>query len=239
MDNININLSEFGGVIAALLIVGTIFKNAFPDFPNRFIPLLTWVLGMGAYLTLTNGWHDPKQWLAAIVAAATATGTHSAIKNTVQKEGGGGVESSKLPLVCLVGTLFLLTACKTPQLETGGAYNPATTNATGVVTSQPDMVYFMADAAFDTAYSTLDGAFKFERDNRALLWKLSPDIKHTLDRIRPTALEIATKYAAAREAYIANPTPGGLTTLQLWLSRIQKVSAMAQTLIAEKTQAAK
>ncbi|MCX7915076.1 MAG: hypothetical protein N3A53_02070 [Verrucomicrobiae bacterium] len=87
-----INIGEFGGVIAALIILGAILKNAFPAFPNRFIPLTTWLLGVIAYQTLTNGWGDGASWLAAIITAATATGTHSAFKNTLQqspKEDGG------------------------------------------------------------------------------------------------------------------------------------------------------
>ncbi len=86
METSNINITEFGGVIAALLIIGAIFKNAFPSFPNRYIPALTWVIGVVAYLVLVSGWGDPKQWLYAVIAAATATGIHSGIKNTIQKD---------------------------------------------------------------------------------------------------------------------------------------------------------
>lgn len=82
--NISINLAEFGGVIVALLIVGSILKNAFPNMPNRIIPLITWALGVVAYLGMTNGWKQFPQWIAAVVAAATATGTHSGIKNSFQ-----------------------------------------------------------------------------------------------------------------------------------------------------------
>ena len=82
--NISINLAEFGGVIVALLVVGSILKNAFPNLPNRIIPLITWTLGLVAYLAMTHGWRDPNQWIAAIVASATATGTHSGIKNSFQ-----------------------------------------------------------------------------------------------------------------------------------------------------------
>jgi hypothetical protein len=46
--------------------------------------LVTWVLGVLAYQVLTSGWSQPAQWLAAVIAAATATGTYSAVKNTVQ-----------------------------------------------------------------------------------------------------------------------------------------------------------
>lgn len=220
MDNININLSEFGGVIAALLIVGTIFKNAFPNFPNRFIPLLTWVLGMGAYLTLTNGWHDPKQWLAAVVAAATATGTHSAIKNTVQKEDGGGV-ANKVPLIFLVGTLFLFAACQAPKLETGGGYHP--TEAT-----QPETVLYVTDAAYKFAYTTVQGALKFERDNRKEIAAVAPQIKPALDKLRPVVADIDLRWARAREAYQAHPTPAGLSAYQKTVAEIERLMPIVQ-----------
>jgi hypothetical protein len=79
-----INVSEFGSVVAALMIVGAILKNAIPNFPNRLIPLVILVLGVIFYLALTGGWGDCKQWVAAVVAAATATGAHSGIKNSFQ-----------------------------------------------------------------------------------------------------------------------------------------------------------
>lgn len=106
--NINIDLTEFGGVITALLVVGAILKNAFPKFPNRAIPAITWILGVLAYLTLAKGWGDPQQWLAAIVTAATATGLHSGIKNTVQSETVANV-AKKTPLIFLIASLSLLT----------------------------------------------------------------------------------------------------------------------------------
>lgn len=84
MQTINIDLNMFGGVIAALLVVGGILKNAIPSFPNRMIPLVTLVLGVVAYLAISSGWNEPAQWVAAIVTAATATGTHSGIKNSFE-----------------------------------------------------------------------------------------------------------------------------------------------------------
>lgn len=125
MNNININLAEFGGVIAALLIVGAIFKNAFPNFPNRLIPLFTWVLGVLAYLALSKGWTDATQWIAAIIAAATATGTHSGIKNSFQKPDGDTLKMG----VLLVGLATLLTGCATSD----PVYKPA---AVAVVTAE-------------------------------------------------------------------------------------------------------
>jgi hypothetical protein len=84
VKTVQINVTEFGAVVAALMVVGAILKNALPEFPNRLIPLIILVLGVVAYLAITAGWGDPKAWVAAVVAAATAVGAHSGIKNSLQ-----------------------------------------------------------------------------------------------------------------------------------------------------------
>lgn len=125
------------------------------------------------------------------------------------------------------------SGCKS-SLQSGGAYAPdPTTNAvTGVVTQiASDKPFFIVDGAFYLAYSAVDAAFTFERDNRATLWALSPEIKHALDRIRPQAVIARNEYIAARKAYIANPTPSGLDTLNTILAKIQQLQATATAVI--------
>lgn len=107
--------------------------------------------------------------------------------------------------------------CRNPsaKLEPGGAYTvPA-----------PDYAFYTIDAAYDLAYSSINAAFKFEYDNRAYLFGVSPQIKHTLDSIRPQALDADKQYLAARAAYIANPTPAGLTGLQAILAKVQQFAS--------------
>jgi hypothetical protein len=111
-----------------------------------------------------------------------------------------------------------LVGCKT-TLESGGPYAHAG--------QQADMAFYAVDGAFDLAFSTIDAAFKFEKQNRAELWKLSPDIKHTLDKIRPEASKIVRQYLTARDAYKKHPTPAGLTDLQFTLATIQRLAASA------------
>jgi hypothetical protein len=131
-------------------------------------------------------------------------------------------------LIAATATITLVPGCAS-KLEPGGAYAPVTTNADGTVTptAEPDKAFLIVDAGFELAYNALDTAFKFERSNRALLWKLSPDIKHGLDAIRPTASDVKLKYAKARTEYLANPTPAGLDMLNQILSKVQALSAAA------------
>ena len=127
-----------------------------------------------------------------------------------------------LPGVSLLGP----TGCKTARLEVGGPYAP--TN------SAPDVALFQVDSAYLLAYNTLDTAFTIERDNRLMLWDLSPDIKKTLDKIRPEAVRVRNDFHTARAAYIKAPTSAGMTVLEQILASVQKLASAAQAVIATK-----
>lgn len=134
----------------------------------------------------------------------------------------------------LLTTLFalaLFTGCGTTKLEPGGAYAPVDTN--GVASVAPDYEFYLVDSAFDLAVSALDTTFKFERENRALLWKVSPSIKHGLDAVRPAAVKAKQDYARARMVYKLHPVPANLNTLQEILTKAQQLAATAESLISQ------
>lgn len=140
----------------------------------------------------------------------------------------------KIQSIILVAMTCFLAGCAT-KLAPGGAYAPAsatiTTNELGTVTviftptSAPDLLFYGTDAAFMMAYSIVDAAFKFERDNRAMLWKISPDIKHGLDKLRPEATLVKRDYINARAEYVKNPIPPNLTLLEGVLTRANRLAA--------------
>ncbi|MDE2100124.1 MAG: hypothetical protein KGL39_22910 [Patescibacteria group bacterium] len=143
-------------------------------------------------------------------------------------------------LVTVAAALVLFglgTGCQT-HLAPGGAYAPGyftvQTNADGstgtkfTATAQADIAFYYADASYNTAFAIVDGAFKWEQQNRAALWKLNPNIKHTLDKLRPTAWDIHVRWAKARQAYLQNPIAANLTSYELIVAEIQKVAATAQ-----------
>ena len=132
----------------------------------------------------------------------------------------------------LAASLCLFSGCTSPKLEAGGAY---ATSGTNVVANTVDYGFFVADSAFDLAYSAIDAAFKFERDNRAMLWAVSPNIKHTLDGIRPQASAAAATYAEARKHYLFAPSSAGLTELQTALAAVQRIESAVQSALP-KTQ---
>lgn len=137
----------------------------------------------------------------------------------------------KLASLLSVLAVFFLVACNSPRLEPGGAYAP--TNSVGQASAAPDLVFYQVDSAFDLAFAVVQGAFKFEYDNRQFLWGLSPKIKHTLDDIRPQTVKAVQEYFVAREAYMANPTPPGLTTLQAILANMQRLADTARAVTAD------
>lgn len=123
---------------------------------------------------------------------------------------------------------FGAMGCVTPErLEAGGAYAASQTQA-----AQPEL--FTLDASFDLAYASLDTAFKYERDNRALLWKLSPNIKRSLDKLRKEAGTVRDDYALARTIYLENPTPAGLGAVQEALNKLQLANVAALQVIEKK-----
>ena len=133
--------------------------------------------------------------------------------------------------ILLLAISLLGSGCKA-TLEPGGAYHSGSTNA---VHTRVDMAFFVTDSAYDLAYSAIDAAFKFEKDNRALLWGRTKLIKRELDKLRPQAVEINRKYLAARAVYIASPTQAGLTDLQAILAEIQKLANAATAVLPSKT----
>ncbi len=125
--------------------------------------------------------------------------------------------------------VMFMAGCASKKLESGGAYAP--TDSTGAATAAPDLPLFTVDSAYRIAYNTVDSIFTIEKDNRDLLWKMNPEIKHTLDRIRPQAWEANVKFHTARNAYIANPVPANLAVLQQILATMQQLVATATAVL--------
>lgn len=129
-----------------------------------------------------------------------------------------------LALILTVGA-FLGSGCGSvkSRLVPGGAYNPVTTNAAGVVLYRPDPAYFLADLSFKTTWNTLDAAFSFEKDNRVFLDPLFPKLHSQMNVARAKATRIWLNYAKARVEYLKVPTASNLNQLQLQLTQLKAV----------------
>lgn len=129
----------------------------------------------------------------------------------------------------LIALVLATTAstCSSKRLEPGGAYAPAG--------QQADMQFYAVDAAYDLAYYTIEAVFTFEMNNEVALWKLSPDIKHTLDKIRPQAWAANLEYHKARDAYMKNPVPANLSTLQAVVAKLQQLAVTASAVVPQQS----
>jgi hypothetical protein len=223
------------GVLVMLLciVAGYIFRCV-KRFPNEAIPVAVILLGgvVAPILAPIDTAMTLREWLAknaivGLVIGFAAWMLHNLVISRLEDRImglTGKLKDTSLPLIlCLLLPLGMLVGCGKTTLEPGGAY--------AQINQQPDKPFLIVDGAFDLAYTAVDATFKWEQDNRAKLWKLSPDIKHTLDKIRPDALKAKNQYLAARAVYKKNPTPAGLSDLQLILATVQKISASASAVI--------
>lgn len=141
----------------------------------------------------------------------------------------------KRPLLVLLFSIglfvFVISGCKTPNLEPGGSYAP--TNSAGTVIRK-DVALFASDAAHKFAYEAIQTVFKFERDNRAELRAISPNIKAELDKIRVQVVLIERRWASSRAAYRQTPTPEGLEGLNAVIAELQRIVPIVQAQITTK-----
>lgn len=125
-----------------------------------------------------------------------------------------------IPLLILLCALGCIS-----RLEPGGAYAPV--NAAGVAV--PDKPFLIADAAYQIAHKSGLAVFQFEKDNRLALWKISPSIKHTLDKWRPQFDKANKDYLTQRHVYKLNPCTENLDTLTGLLQKLQQVTTTVQS----------
>jgi len=126
----------------------------------------------------------------------------------------------------LAALLLVAPGCKNTSLAPGGPYSYSTTNVVGsntVVTTVSDLQLYQADVSFETAYKAAFTICNIEFQNRDYFWKISPSIKHSIDKIRPLVWESQGEYTTARAAYIAHPTPAGLTGVDAVVAKIQQL----------------
>jgi hypothetical protein len=199
-----------------------------------------------AVLFLRNGFQRQVTDLHDHIEEATGVSKPAACRSEPDGRSSGATTGpgATLPLAfaCLgigaaLGAAVLFAGCGTAKLEQGGAYAPAVTNEDGTVSAaaMPDYGFFITDSAFSLAYAAMDGAFTFERNNRAMLWQISPDIKHGLDKFRPQAYAVSLKYSLARQQYLLHPVPAGLTTLQTILEETQRLSESVLAALPNQT----
>lgn len=232
------------GIALVTPVLVWLFAKFGPTIPVMILPLLAPAFGLLLGFALNKLGAAHLSWVDMTKAGGLAVFVRELVNQLVTKRLNGEViqtTAKAAAMIMLLGLLsFGLVGCGTHPLEAGGAYNPATftTNADATVTTNltaaPDMTLYTADAAFDFANTAILSAMQFERENRALLFSISPDVKHKLDAFRVQYVELVKQWAVARKAYIANPVPANANTMTAVLAKIKAINAAVSTAIPNR-----
>lgn len=233
----------FVAIVSVLYLLGVYLK--FWPFSEDVVA----ALGIGGGSTLLAKIERQfEAWLATPSVAPTTSVTVQAPAAPVATVVDAPLASTAakvtvLALLLGISALFFAGCGLTKStLVNGGAYAPGSFQVTTngelvstnfVATAAPDLLFYQVDSAFNAAYTIVQTTFALEYYNRAVLWKLSPDIKHTLDSIRPAAWKAVVTYETARTAYEKSPTSAGLTGLQDLLANVQQFSTLATSISAQ------
>jgi hypothetical protein len=199
-------------------------ENPINLIPERFRAWALLLAVAGPYITrayyaLANG-----RGLRGMMRAVWWGTNTPADGEPVKISSGAKVYGLALAGLLALGLVGGTAGCGKATLEAGGAYAP--TNSAVA----PDLALYQIDLAFDLADSATRELMKFERDNRALLWKVDPNIKKTFDQWRPKIVVAEQEFALARMGYLANPVPSGLDQMGTILARLQQISGVLKSI---------
>lgn len=199
-------LTDAAVIVPALMVLGATLKHAFPNFPNRFIPLMTLLLGVPAF-AIKSGDFTASGWITAFLVSITATGAHSTIKNTLL---GSAADT----------TVKLMLAGSVCWLATGCAYK---------VAPGADPVVVHAEQLAISGPKVLDAFLSWERSNEAALLKANPDIHAAADLCREYAPQAIRDLRAATKAYKQARTGGNLDKLKGSVAALDAILLSAKT----------
>jgi hypothetical protein len=178
-QRVTIDMEDLGYVVGVILLVGTFLKNGVKWFPNDWIPAVTWIGGALLYMGLSKGWGDLRQWLAALMAVASATGLHSATTSTF--DAAKNLKNGAV-VVLLFGALSLglmpvaMIGCSSAPVQVKAVADPIVVNAEWIS---------------ENGANSLDQFLAFERNNEAVLKAKDPSIHEFANLIRDDVTEIA------------------------------------------------
>jgi hypothetical protein len=90
MEFIEVLQSYSVPVVAGIcLCVGYIIKHSLDFIPNKLIPLIMGVLGLGINIVINLSGITAEVVLAGLFSGLASTGLHNAFKNLIDKDGEG------------------------------------------------------------------------------------------------------------------------------------------------------
>lgn len=169
---VSIDMDDLGLVVGIILIVGGVLKNK-TKLDNDWIPVITWVGGGLLYLGLSDGWGELRQWLAALMAVASATGLHSATTSTFDAAKNLKVNAG-VGLAIVLGVLSFgggLSGCRSVPVQVKAGHDPIVVHAEWLA---------------ENSLNSVDQFLAWERANESTLLKSNPGIHVTADNLRET-----------------------------------------------------
>lgn len=136
-----------------------------------------------------------------------------------------------LSCLLLSCSLAFFASCQSGCRTGSGRFNPTTgqydTNAPA------DQIVVTAQSVRQTALDTFELVSQTEAQLRDTLWKVSPDIKHSVDHIRTHGIEWINSLTAMTDAYQSNRTEENKVKLDGAIAMLQAAIAEAQGYIAQ------
>lgn len=211
VSTVEINMEDMGLAIAFVLLLGGVIKN-FTPIDNKWIPLITWILGGLLYQWLAGGWTDPRQWMMALISVAGATGLHSATRSTVASASPG-----PLTLLLCAAITFGGTGCK-------NFFNPQDLKPVPVAEGQ-DSIVVNAQRVQNTSLFAYQQLVEFELANRAIL---SVQFSRAVDQVRA---QFKPNWRASRKALEDYQAKRGVSLDDM--NRVTAALSAAQTAMLE------
>lgn len=91
-----------------------------------------------------------------------------------------------------------------------------------------DSIVVRAEQTRDVAVATFDAFLQLEYENRELLWKVDPGIKHAADYIRLNERGWIKSLTVVIQAYKANRSAENRASLSTWLATVEEALRQAQ-----------
>lgn len=91
-----------------------------------------------------------------------------------------------------------------------------------------DSIVVRAEQTRDVAVATFDAFLQLEYENRELLWKVDPGIKHAADYIRLNERGWIKSLTVVIQSYKANRSAENRASLSTWLATVEEALRQAQ-----------
>lgn len=124
-----------------------------------------------------------------------------------------------LTILPILAAISLMPGCTTPRLAESVSAQP--------VDQLLQVALYKADLEFTTADTITGLILQWERENRAILWQVNPQIKYKLDKVRINLPTARAAYFMARDLYTNINDSQSVIDLRAAVARMQELQSAA------------